>query len=52
MRPIGLWSISITLSKCSNPFIDLYGAGVDVVAPFNAICAILKKVSLISVDLP
>ena len=49
--PIGLWSISITLSKNSSPFIVSQGAGVCF-APFNRIDAVLKRVSIVNVDLP
>ena len=35
VRPIGLWSISMTLSKCSSPCTSRYGAGSTMVAPLS-----------------
>ena len=51
MRPIGDWSMSMTLSRCSSPLIARAGAGVWR-APFSRIDAVLNSVSMVSVDLP
>ena len=51
VRPIGDWSMSMTLSRCSSPSIASQGAGVWR-APFSRIEAVLNSVSMVSVDLP
>jgi hypothetical protein len=51
VRPIGDWSMSMTLSKCSSPSIRSCGAGAS-----EALCsrraAALYSVSTVKVDLP
>src|SRR5690606_20992293 len=44
--------MSMTLSNSSRPWIDSYGDGVRVVAPFSRSAAIGYRVLLIKVDLP
>src|SRR5690554_6246689 len=52
VRPIGLWSISTTLSSCLSPSILLCSAAFNVVALFKAVAANGIKVRLIKVDFP
>ena len=49
MRPIGDWSISITLSKYSSPDIDSNFPNVFF-APFSSFARFLYKISLIKED--
>src|SRR5690606_18175590 len=52
VRPMGLWSISTHLSRCSSPLMALWGAALSVVALLRAVAARGNRVSLIRVDLP
>ncbi|MNR00817.1 hypothetical protein D3C85_1166010 [compost metagenome] len=51
VRPIGLWSTLMTLSKCSSPSIWSCAAG-SAVLPYRWRATAWYSVSLISVDLP
>ena len=51
VRPIGDWSMSITLSKCSSPSTLSWGAGAAE-ALFSRRAAARYSVSMVKVDLP
>ncbi|MNZ68457.1 hypothetical protein D3C78_867260 [compost metagenome] len=52
VRPIGLWSMSTTLSRCCRPSSDSWAEASSEVTPFSAVAASGNRVLLISVDLP
>src|SRR5919204_5736557 len=51
VRPIGFWSLSITLSRCSIPERALYAPG-DSRDPYNARDSAGYRMRFTSVDLP
>ncbi|MNG05786.1 hypothetical protein D3C84_889960 [compost metagenome] len=52
VRPIGLWSMSTTLSRCCRPSKLSWAEASSEVAPFSAVAVMGNRVLLIRVDLP
>ena len=52
VRPIGDWSMSTTLSRCSSPSMRSWSPGLTLVAPFRSRASASRMISLTSELLP